>query len=153
MKKSLLAYTLFILVLYDGCNDKDIKPIDCSNVILRNKQLNAQKDCLKGKWQMHFSNGGLNDTRINYQKTYIEFIFNDSYVDSIKWYNDTLVHANGLLTFKNEISKNNDYVYMMNFLYSSGVINYWFATKIVNDTLMIEEDFIDGFTYYLTRQK
>lgn len=153
MKKSLLICILFILLLNNACKDKDTDPIDCSNIILRNKALDIQKNCLKGKWQMHFSNGGLNDTLIDYQNTYIEFVFNNSNVDSIKWYNDTLMYANGLLTFSNEISKNNDYVYMMEFPYSLGFINYWFATKVENDTLMIEEDFIDGFTHYLTKQK
>jgi len=152
--KKIILISIGIISLYCiACKDKKVEPLNTSNIILRDKPLNTLKSCIEGKWQMHYSDGGFTGDSIEYQNTYVEFIFNYPNKDTIKWYNDTLTYANGLINFNYEISKNLDYVYMMTFVYLPNVTQYLFANKIVNDTLIIEENYADGFTYYLTKIK
>lgn len=153
MKKIILACIVIISMYCIACKNKEVKPLDCTNCILRDKPINELKSCIKGKWQMHYSKGGFTGNDIQYQNTYVEFIFNIPNNDSIKWYNDTLIYANGLINFDKDISKNLDYVYLMKFTFLPNITEYWFANKVVNDTLFIEENYIDGYTHYLTKVK
>ena len=142
---------LVVFLLSYSCK-KNCEEPTCSNISLINQPLCNVKHCLSGKWQLLYSCGGFSGDSIVYQNTYIDFLISGSGNDSLKWYNDTMVYSNGRLSFTKENIQGDNYGYVMNFPYQASALDYWFAHKIINDTLYIDEAFVsDGYIHTLAR--
>jgi hypothetical protein len=81
LKRSVMQLFYFIktpllLLILLSCN-KD--KTDFSNITLKDKPLNQIKSAIRGRWQLHYSYGGITgNVRHNYTNSFIEFKTNDS---------------------------------------------------------------------------
>lgn len=146
MKKIILVCISIVCLYCIACKEKNIEPYYLN---LNNKPLDTIKKYIEGKWQMHYSIGGIaGNYRTNYINTFVEFTISPINNDSLNWYNDTFVFINNKVIFNKvpKYSNNTDSVYEI-----SEVL--WVMNQIKNDTLTIFENTSESAGYFLTRIK
>jgi len=153
LKKIILINIAIISLYCIACKDKKVGPLNTSNIILRDKPLKTIKNYLKGKWQMHYTIGGISgNQRYSFVNTYLEFTFNETNNDSIRWHNDTSEMAKDIVTFERELYIfGPEYTYQINFNTLPTGFQNWVAYSIKDDTLILTDNSVDGFAYACTR--
>lgn len=165
MKK--LFFFLFILVLTAtnfSCKKNTVNPPEIPNDTIHFKEIpeiknfttligmpfDTVKKYIRGKWKINSKQGGIALVYFDYHNTYTEFIFNDSNNDSLKWYDDSVIYANGTVTY-DKVTIGQDSIYLIRFIKLPVYPWYWYAERGNSDSLYIKDGFVDGFTYFLTK--
>ncbi len=151
MKKALLI-TIAIFSLYCiSCKKKPQYKIEYLE--LYNKPLNEIRSTLNGKWQVHKKQGGFTGFDILYPKnTFIEFKFGNINInDSVRHYNDTIELANNKATWNKEYAITGDSTYMLHYIDKYIFSQSKIILHIKNDSLVISDNFINGYSSLCTK--
>lgn len=142
--------TPLLVLLLLSCNKE--KPEAPVNLKLKDKPLNEIKTAIQGKWQLHYSYGGITGRiRQNRTNSFIEFKPNDS----IYWNNNNDLIVRDIITWNRRNDIIGDRTYIMSFCEMRGTICYpysWGVEQIKNDTLILYDDATDAMGHYLTRK-
>lgn len=119
---------------------------------LYNKPLDQIRSTLNGKWQVHKTQGGFTFDIKYPHNTFVEFKFggNVSY-DSIKNYNDTAIFANNKATWNKEKAITGDSTFILHYLDNFIFPQAKIISAIVNDTLVIGDNFPSGYGWFCTK--
>lgn len=127
-------------------------PIIYNYTTLLNQPLDTVKSYLKGKWQMQSKQGGTGLTYYEYKNTFIEFNFNIQNMDSLRWYNDTMMIVNSRVLFnKFQYNPDSDTFLQIKFNYLSLPFTVWYAERANSDSLYIQEGLLNSYLYFLTK--
>lgn len=119
---------------------------------LKDKPLSEIKAAIQGKWQLHYSYGGITgNIRQNYTNSFIEF----KPTDSIYWNDNNNLIVADKIQWNRRRDMIGDSTYIMSFCEIRGNICYpysWGVQSIRNDTLILYDDATDPDSYYLTKK-
>jgi hypothetical protein len=139
---------LLLLILWSCNKDKT----DFSNITLKDKPLSQIKTAIRGKWQLHYSYGGITgNIRHNYTSSFLEFKANDS----LYWDDNNNRIVADRITWENKTDVIGDKTYIMSFceMRSSVCYSYsWGVQGIRNDTLILYDNATDPDYHYLTKK-
>lgn len=121
------------------------------NIWLKDKPLSEIKAAIKGKWQLHYSYGGITGhIRQNHTNSFIEF----TATDSIYWNDNNQRIVADILKWNKRRDVVGDDTYIMSFCEMRSSVCYpyaWGVEQIHNDTLILYDDATDAMGHYLTR--
>lgn len=122
------------------------------NIKLKNKPLGEIKLAIQGKWQLHYSYGGITgNIRQNHTNSFIEL----KPTNSIYWDDNNNLIVKDLIRWKRKIDMVGDSTFIMSFCEMRGAICYAYSCGVQgirNDTLILYDDATDPDGYYLTRK-
>lgn len=150
MHLSYLNKVPLLALLLLSCNKEKLKtPV---NLKLKDKPLNEIKAAIQGKWQLHYSYGGITGRiRQDHTNSYIEF----KPTDSIYWNDNNNLIVADIITWNRRKDIIGDSTYIMSFCEMRGPVCYpysWGVEQIKNDTLILYDDATDAMGHYLTRK-
>lgn len=151
MKKFLISFVLVLMatvIIFCGCDKGHNFPTP-SNIDLNRKPLPEVKAILRGKWQLHYMQGGFCGTcKYDRFDEYYEFGANDG----IRWTISKEVMSDTTITWIKQDWQARE-VNVMEFYAKDDNIHHLSPDRITKDTLILYEPGPDGMNYYLTKVK
>ena len=136
-------------IQYALVKSTSLPSLNC-NVVLRDKALNQIRNCIYGNWQLHYRFGGFTGSDKDYYTTQTLVNFNAS--DSIEY-----IGGGNYSRYKINWAKTKDLfgemTYIMGFENTSGYPVRWGVAQIRQDTLVLYDNWPDGYSYYLSKIK
>lgn len=142
----IIPLSLLLFGCFNQCKKQDIMQ---SNIVLYNKPLKTIQHYIQGKWKLQYSYGGFSthkyiDTHNSYMILSPERIImgNDS----------TGVVVDTTIVWVRTETPQKEVTYLLSFSWSG---NYWpeylFIDQIKSDSLIINDNKSDGFSYFYTK--
>jgi hypothetical protein len=116
---------------------------------LRDKTVPVIKTYIGGRWKVNFATGGFANQGQIFHNTSVEFRFKN--IDSFFYYQSGATLAHSPITWRRVFTYPDSASAVEFYFENSGICRYG-INRIQNDTLLIFDPGIDGFTYWLTRE-
>lgn len=118
------------------------------NVFLRDKPLAEIKSLVQGNWKIHYKYGGITG---NIKTPMTDSYFKVLQTDSIYLTFSNTLFAADIATFQRVNTTFGYSAYTMDFESIGGTPKTWIVDYIINDTLVLDDDYANGSAYFMTR--
>ncbi len=147
--KSIKLFMLFIvgiLIISTSCDKNDV--LKNETVFLRDKSLAEIKAAVSGNWKIHYSFGGITgNTKTTMTNSYFRVLANDSIYLT---FNNSL-YASDRAIFQQVNTTFGYTAYTMDFESINGNPKSWIVDYTIGDTLVLDDNYINGSAYFMTK--
>jgi len=139
---------LLVFVLLFSCSKDNSLPQ--GDVTFNTLPITTVKKYIAGIWQAHYATGGIAGTTVQLSNSFFDF----SDPDLVSWTSNGRVMLDCQINWVNgaSIFGSNSIVMLLRDVIGQKQNISLIATGIYNDTLIIDENAVDGFRYHLTKR-